>query len=75
MNAAAIRQIDVLSLSNVVDCEILISECDHAIQQIDEDIENQFGDEDWEYRAKRARAEIEHKKNLVAKKMDSLKTT
>jgi len=73
MNAAAIRQVDVLSLTDVTDCEILLEEFKHAIEQIDADIENGFGDEDWEYRARRARIEIEHKTKMVTLKRDSLK--
>ena len=73
MNATAIRQVDVLALTNVTDCEILLAECKHAITQIDEDLKNCFSDEEWEYRARRARVEIEHKAKMVTLKRDSLK--
>lgn len=72
MNAREIRDINILAITDVSDCEILLEELDHAATQIEEDIENGFGNSEWERKAKRALVEIEHKGRLTKMKLEAL---
>lgn len=72
MNAKDIREVNILTLRSIADCEILLDEFDHSLGQIEEDIRNKFGDEEWERKARRALSEIEHKGRLVKRKLEAL---
>lgn len=74
MNAREIRDLCITGLTSIADCEILLEELDHAATQIEEDIENGFGDAEWERRAKRALAEVEHKGRMTKMKLEALTT-
>ena len=72
MNARDIRECNIMNLSNAADCEILLEELDHAANQIEEDIDNGFGNADWERKAQRALAEVLHKGKLAQMKLEAL---
>lgn len=72
MNARDIRETNVLIFTNAADCEIFLEELDHAAGQIEDDITAEFGDAEWERRARRALVEIEHKGKLTKMKLEAL---
>jgi hypothetical protein len=65
-------RLNVIKLTRVSDCDIVLAEIKFTINQIDDDIANKRGDAEWERDAVIARNGFEHKGRMVALKRESL---
>lgn len=68
-----IRTLSVIKIDKLINLEIYVAECDHAISNIKDQIEDEFGDEEWETAARSALADFERRKALAIKKIEALK--
>ena len=69
-----VRSINVVKLTSVVDCEIMLRECDHTLGEIDRQLSAPgFGDRVWREDAVAARVGVIHKRALVEMKLGSIK--
>jgi len=68
-----IRAVNVTKLNQAVDCEIIISEADHAIESIKRQIRDGVGDALWLRDATKAIEDIDHKKRLTTAKLNAIK--
>ena len=69
-----VRSVNVTKLTQLVDCEIVLSECSFALDVIERQFTDPLfsRDAEWRKSAEIARAEIEHKRQLVEIKRASV---
>lgn len=69
-----VRSVNVVKLTSLVDCEIILAECDFSLGLIDRQLSDAcFGDNSWRVDAINARECIEHKRGLVEMKLAAVK--
>ena len=71
-----VRSINLTKISRAIDLEIVIDECDYALEQITNQRNTPgFGNSDWLESTQLAEREIRHRRRLAKKKLDHITTT